>query len=460
MRSRFISVLILALLASTLFLSTAYGAHIDVGAYDEFAPVVREAAAIWVGETGNQVQVHPYPHSQLMQFPAKGDMDVLIPTCNRSADIWQEKAYVVPASRKPLFCGRMAVIVPPKNPRQVTGLADMDRPELKWGKTSFCAWRGEKILKGKEERFSAVLQDSDTMMELLAKGEVDAVLGWDYGVAGNLLNPVVIRLPVSRYGSELAALVPAFATPKTDSPVEAQALVDFLGGDPRARRVYLSHGLMLDDGTRSADDDSGARSRMMKAYQNICQQLIDDYKITKGTALDIGCGSGEMAVKLAQMTDLTVIGLDIEPEVIEAGKRKAKEAGLSDRAQFVCADAHSLPFADESIDLVMSKGTIPFLRDQVLAVKEIHRVLKPGGVAFIGGGFGRYTSAEEESQIRGGRREAWYGVDPASPQASKSGFPFPVLSYDALMTRAGIGSYGVIREGGNWVEIRKETGQP
>ncbi len=459
MRLRLLAILAFAFLASALVAPATSAARIEVGVYDAYAPMVREAAAIWVADTGNQVIVHPYPHSQLIQFPAKGDMDVLIPTCNRSADIWQEKGFVVPASRKPLFCERMAVIVPPKNPRQVTGLADMDRPELKWGKISFCAWRGEKILKGKEERFSAVLQDSDTMMDLLAEGKVDAVLGWDYGVAGNPLNPVVIRLPISRYGSELAALVPAFVTPKTDSPVEAQALVDFLGGDARARRVYLSHGLMLDDGTRGADDDSGAGNRMMKAYQNICQQLMDDYKITKGTAVDIGCGSGEMAVKLAQMTDLTVIGLDIEPEVIEAGKRRAKEAGLSDRAQFVCADAHSLPFADNSVDLVMSKGTIPFLRDQVLAVKEIYRVLKPGGVAFIGGGFGRYTSTDEENQIRGGRREAWYGVDPASPQASKSAFPFPVLSYDALMTRAGIGSYKVIREGGNWIEIRKKAGQ-
>jgi len=34
-----------------------------------------------------------------------------------------------------------------------------------------------------------------------------------------------------------------------------------------------------------------------------------------------------------------------------------------------------------------------------------------------------------------------------------------VLSYDALMTRAGIGSYKVIREGGNWIEIRKKAGQ-
>jgi len=458
-RLRLLTTLAFALLASALSAAAASAARIDVGVYDEYAPVLREAAAIWVADTGNQVIVHPFPHSQLMESPAKGDMDVLVPSCNRSADIWEQKGFVVPASRKPIFCGRMAVIVPPGNPRNIRGVEDLDQPGVRWGKIEFCAWRGEKLLKGKEGSFVATTVDADDMMDLLAKGKVDAVLGWDYTVAGNPFNPVVMRIPISRYGPELAALIPAFVTPKARSPKEAGALVDFLSGDARAQRVYLSHGLMLDDGTHAPDDDPDVGSRMMKAYQNICQQLIDDYKITKGTAVDIGCGPGQMAVKLAQMTDLTVIGLDIEPEAVEAGRRRAKEAGLGDRAQFICADAHSLPFADNSTDLVMSKGTIPFLRDQVLAVKEIYRVLRPGGVAFIGGGFGRYTSTKDENQIRGGRREAWYGVDPASPQASKSAFPFPVLSYDTLMTRAGIGSYKVIREGGNWIEIRKNAGQ-
>jgi SAM-dependent methyltransferase len=448
-------ILSFALLGSTLFAAAASAARLDVGVYEEYEPVLREAAAIWVADTGNQAIVHPFPHSQLMEFPAKGDMDVLIPSCNRSADIWEQKGFVLPASRKPMFCARMAVIVPPANPKGIRGIEDLGQSGIRWGKIEFCAWRGEKLLKGKEGSFVATSVDADDMMDLVARGKVDAVLGWDYTVSGSPLNPVVIRLPVSRYGSELAALIPAFVTPTARSPKEAEALVAFLSGDARAQRVYLSHGLMLDDGTHAPGDDPGAGARMMKAYENICQQLIDDYKITKGTAVDIGCGPGQMAVKLAQMTDLTVTGLDIEPEAVEAGRQRAKEAGLGDRAQFICADAHSLPFADNSIDLVMSKGTIPFLRDQVLAVKEIYRVLRPGGVAFIGGGFGRYTSTEQENQIRGDRREAWYGVDPASPQASKSAFPFPVLSYDALMTRAGIGSYKVIREGGNWVEIRK-----
>jgi SAM-dependent methyltransferase/ABC-type molybdate transport system substrate-binding protein len=458
MRLRLLTMLAFALLASALFAPATSAARIDVGVYDEYAPVVREAAAIWVADTGNQVIVHPFPHSQLMQFPAKGDMDVLVPSCNRSADIWEQKGYVVPASRKPMFCGRMAVIVPPKNPRNIRGIEDLGQPGIRWGKIDFCAWRGEKLLKGKESSFVATTVDADDMMDLLAKGKVDAVLGWDYTVARNPLNPVVIRLPVSRYGSELAALIPAFVTPTARSPKEAGALVDFLSTDGRAKRAYLSHGLMLDDGSFATEYDTSAAPRMNLAYSNIVRQLVEDYHITEGTAIDLGCGPGQMAVILAKQTKLKVTGLDIEPEAIEAGRRHAQEQGLADRVSFVCADAHSLPFPDNYANLIVSKGTLPFLRDQAQAIREVYRVLKPGGVAFLGGGFGRYTSAEEKAQMGGGMSEAWYGVDAATAATGKAVFPFPIVSYDVIMTKTGIADYRVIREGGNWIEIRKAAG--
>jgi len=162
-----------------------------------------------------------------------------------------------------------------------------------------------------------------------------------------------------------------------------------------------------------------------------------------------------MAVILAKQTKLKVTGLDIEPEAIEAGRRHAQEQGVADRVSFVCADAHSLPFPDNSANLIVSKGTLPFLRDQVQAIREVYRVLKPGGVAFLGGGFGRYTSAEQKAQMGGGMSEAWYGVDAATASTGKAVFPFPIVSYDVIMTRTGIADYRVIREGGNWVEIRK-----
>lgn len=454
MRSRIVVFLILLVLVFVP-IGTAYAVHLDVGVYEEYALCMREAAAIWVADTGNQVQIHAFPHSQLMQFPARGGMDVLVPSCNRSADIWEQKGFVDPATRKPMFCGRMSVIVAPQNPLNVKGIEDFDRRDIRWGKINFCAWRGEKILKNKGELFVADSNDSTVMMDLLAAGKVDAVLGWDYAVAGNPLNPVVMRIPTSSYGSELAAFIPAFVAKNARQPKEAAVLVQFLSTDARAQRIYLAHGLMLNDGMKEIEYDTGAGTRMMDAYTRICRQVVDEYKLTTGTALDIGCGPGQMTLELTKASNMKVIGLDIEPEAIELARAKVHAVDLDGRVQFVCADAHSLPIADNSIDFILSRGTLPFLRNQVAVIQEMFRVLKPGGVAFIGGGFGRGTTHEEKQKMRG-HFESWYGIDPISASKdSKAMFPFPILSYDILMTKAGIGSYRVVTDGGNWLEIRK-----
>jgi ubiquinone/menaquinone biosynthesis C-methylase UbiE len=191
-------------------------------------------------------------------------------------------------------------------------------------------------------------------------------------------------------------------------------------------------------------------------YENVCRQLIDDYHVVRGVAVDIGCGPGQMTMALAQMTELHVIGVDIEPEAVEIAQGHAQQAGLADHCQFVCADAHSLPFPDNHADLIVSRGTLPFLRDQALAMREVYRVLKPGGVAFLGGGMGRYTPVEEAKKLypKGVSAETALGWGPGETRED-SIFPFPVRSFEMLMTRACITRYKVINEGGRWVEIRK-----
>ena len=104
----------------------------------------------------------------------------------------------------------------------------------------------------------------------------------------------------------------------------------------------------------------------------------------------------------------------------------------------------------------MSRGTLSFLRDHVLAMREVYRVLRPGGVAFLGGGMGRYTPEEEARKLypKGVAPETALGWAPGETRED-SIFPFPVRDFEALMTRASIANYTVIDEGGRWVEIRK-----
>ena len=114
----------------------------------------------------------------------------------------------------------------------------------------------------------------------------------------------------------------------------------------------------------------------------------------------------------------------------------------------MAADVHALPFRDNSFDLVISRGSIFFWRDQSTALREIVRVLKPGGYAFIGGGYGRLLPKEEWEKIHP-------GLDPATNAAKVFNFPFPLDNVPALMARAGICDYRHITEGGTWIELQK-----
>jgi SAM-dependent methyltransferase len=85
---------------------------------------------------------------------------------------------------------------------------------------------------------------------------------------------------------------------------------------------------------------------------------------TKPTALDVGCGPGLVMELLSAMFDIN--GLDIDPEIV----RVVKEKGLL----AVQGDAESLPFGDNSFDIVYCSFTLLWIRDPQKAISEMARV--------------------------------------------------------------------------------------
>ena len=94
---------------------------------------------------------------------------------------------------------------------------------------------------------------------------------------------------------------------------------------------------------------------------------------------------------MARITKLSVYSLDIQEEMTEVALKNIAKAGLSSRIRAVTADVCKMPFDDDTVDLVISRGSIPFWKDRSGAFREIYRVLKPGGIAYVGGGFGTET---------------------------------------------------------------------
>ena len=92
--------------------------------------------------------------------------------------------------------------------------------------------------------------------------------------------------------------------------------------------------------------------------------------------LDVGCGTG-FVVSLYARGGARVVGIDLTWQGIRLTRGRLGLAGLP--AMLQQADAERLPFRDESFDLVTSFGVLHHTPDTAAAVREVHRVLKPGG---------------------------------------------------------------------------------
>ena len=102
----------------------------------------------------------------------------------------------------------------------------------------------------------------------------------------------------------------------------------------------------------------------------------------EGTMLDLGCGEGRHIFGLMEkFPDLKCIGLDPHLESLEKAFEGLKflESISNSKTNFLSGSAYSLPFSDDSFDLVVCSEVLEHLHDYKDAIKEINRVLKPGG---------------------------------------------------------------------------------
>ena len=100
----------------------------------------------------------------------------------------------------------------------------------------------------------------------------------------------------------------------------------------------------------------------------------------EGCAVEIGCGSARLLARLGITRPYTLTAVDTSLEALAGVERTAAAAGLAIRA--VCADAYRLPIKSGSCDVVLSGGLLEHFRDPLPILREMVRVLKPGGVFY------------------------------------------------------------------------------
>jgi ubiquinone/menaquinone biosynthesis C-methylase UbiE len=169
------------------------------------------------------------------------------------------------------------------------------------------------------------------------------------------------------------------------------------------------------------------------------QQLIGRAaRLSAGdTLLDLACGPGIYTRPFArELARGLVVGLDLSPAMLRYARRRARVAGLENLA-LIRGDALHLPFADGRFDVVNCCGALHLFPDADLALREVHRVLKPGGrftVAAFRRGSGRLAT------LGGALRRCMMGIDSFTP-----------AELQARLGAAGLGEIACHHAGGQWL---------
>jgi ubiquinone/menaquinone biosynthesis C-methylase UbiE len=133
-----------------------------------------------------------------------------------------------------------------------------------------------------------------------------------------------------------------------------------------------------------AQYDKGARLYMLPEYKYFVRKILRR-GIIKGRVLDIGTGSGRLAIELARAKggDFDITGLDISADMLRTAAENARKAGVGDKIGFVLGGADAMPFPDGSFDLVVSYASLHHWVRPERVFQETRRLTKSGGTIII-----------------------------------------------------------------------------
>lgn len=203
-------------------------------------------------------------------------------------------------------------------------------------------------------------------------------------------------------------------------------------------------------GKTAAEYNDIARSVFFPIYPVIANQILQKTNLDHGTCLDVGSGPGHLAIALATLSDLTVYALDNARPMHRIARQNVGQYHLEQRVIPVLGDVQEIPYDDASMDLVVSRGSFFFWQNLSRGFAECMRVLKPGGIAYIGGGFGNARLRDEiavkmceRDPFWEEKRQGWYHN--CSPHIVRS-----------ALAAAGISDFDILEnESGYWISFKK-----
>ena len=148
--------------------------------------------------------------------------------------------------------------------------------------------------------------------------------------------------------------------------------------------IHHSHGNRLGSFDHPDRYDRWANRLMHGLYERVASDVAAAGLAEGSRVLDVGTGPGRVPLAIAHaVPGLRVEGLDLSPEMVGHARRSAGDAGLGDTVAFTVGDVADLPYADASFDLVVSTMSQHHWRDAAAGLRELRRVLRPGGQVWI-----------------------------------------------------------------------------
>lgn len=127
--------------------------------------------------------------------------------------------------------------------------------------------------------------------------------------------------------------------------------------------------------------DDPADGSSLAAATDRLTDLVGEYMRTSegASVLDVGCGTGKPALRLACQLGVRVTGVSVSRQQVDMATAQAQALRLTDSVTFQHADAMALPFDNDSFDAAIAIESLLHMPDPVRALREIARVLRPGG---------------------------------------------------------------------------------
>jgi len=210
---------------------------------------------------------------------------------------------------------------------------------------------------------------------------------------------------------------------------------------------------------------SGASAPLPNHYQTVAQDIMDYIARQDGVWMDVGSGGGGLGLAVAACHKGMMILLDPNEQALGRAIGQAAERRLLDRVIPVIGTAESVPLPAGAVDVVISRGSFFFWKDRAAGLREIHRVLRPGGKAIVGGGLGtRYPQWARQEFIRR-QRHSHIGMSAGELEAfalARHPETFRRLANDAGLRRFEVVGEGGLNEDdphagiGIWLRFEKE----